>query len=91
MPRLWPGIRKQDEHPIQAPVRQMRNHVSHITVMQSDIGQTSLVDMSQHAGNTILEGLCAQDQDIGTLLALAGHMLPAAKADLQPNLNSARH
>ena len=28
--------------------------------MQSDIGQTSLVDMSQHAGNTILEGLCAQ-------------------------------
>ena len=90
MPGLGPGVGEQDEDPVEAGVGQARHQVARIAVMDPDIGQGLFVDVAHRAGDAVQERLGAEDQGVRMARGLGGHVLPAAEADLQPDLRRVR-
>ena len=65
--------------------------VARVAVVDADVVQALLVHVPHGAGDTVLEGLGADHQDVGPAGGLGGHVLTAAEADLQPDLGRVWH
>src|SRR3546814_7211583 len=58
-------------------------HVQRIAHVDADVGQPSVADMPKRRHDAVQKGFAADETMAGMRLCLRGHMLTAAKADLE--------
>src|SRR3546814_3724359 len=68
---------------LQRTVRQPFQHVQRIAHVDADVGQPSVADMPKRRHDAVQKGFAADETMAGMRLCLRGHMLTAAKADLE--------
>ena len=89
VPRLGPGIGKEQEQAIEAGRRQARHEVARVAGVEAHVGQVKRIDVAKRAGHPVHERLGAEEEHVGPPRRLGRQVLAAAKADLQPDLPGA--
>lgn len=83
---LGPRVGEQHEDPAHRCGRQRIDQVARIVGVNTDIPDAVSVDLAQKAPDTVDERLTADHADIRVSARLRGQMLPAAEADLEPDI-----
>src|SRR3546814_6593225 len=89
--RLGPWIGMEQIDTLQRTVRQPFQHVQRIAHVDADVGQPSVADMPKRRHDAVQKGFAADETMAGMRLCLRGHMLTAAKADLEMHRRSEEH
>ena len=84
---LWPRVGKQHIGAGKTGRRHAVKDQAHIIIPDTDVGKTLLLDMAKQAGDAIDEGLGANEAGIRTRRCDRGKVLPAAKADLEKDID----
>ena len=87
---LRPGVRKQNECPVDRGRRQPAQHRTGVVRIKPDIAQVLLLDGGQHLDHPLLERLAADATGVRVVLRLPDQVLAAAEADLEPDLRFRR-
>ena len=86
MPRLRPGIGKQDEGAVDRLIRELRDQIARVAAAHLHVGQRLFIQRGQQLRHAIDEWLGADEADIWMTRRLPGQMLAAAETDLEPDL-----
>jgi hypothetical protein len=81
MPRLRPGIGEQNVDAIQRCIRQLRQHIARVTVMQAHVLNASLFDVAQTRGDAVEEWLDALPEALRGQCCAPLRDLPVARLD----------
>ena len=85
MARLRPRVGEEDESAIDRSVGEGGDKIARIATAQADVGKALLVDRGEEFGDAVDKGFGADEGRLGMAGSLSGEMLPAAKADLEPD------
>ena len=67
----------------QARIRQSLQHFECVTMMEPDVGERTIANVHQRAGDSVKERLGADEAMIGQQIGAVGEMLASAEADLE--------
>ena len=88
MTRLGPGVRKQDEDPAKAGLRERGQQEPCVIDKDSDVAELPALHLRQELDHAILEHLGAEETYIGMSRRILGQVLAGAEANLKPDFRS---
>ena len=86
MPGLRPGVRKQDEDPAKAGLRERGQQEPCVIDKDADIAELPALHLRQELDHAVLEHLGAEESHIRMRRRVLGQVLAGAEADLEPEL-----
>lgn len=84
--RLGPGVREQDEGPVDGSVGQTVDKLARVIPVQPDIPQIVVPDIPEQLYDTVDKRLAADNTGVWIVFGLPGEVFTATEADFEPYL-----